>query len=83
MTAAIQLFVMAGLRDNASTCKSCMDAQIKVIETGPSGLRFRLGTGAVCWGCGSVGLPRNPECFDGGKVKTGFEGHPMWTLIEP
>jgi hypothetical protein len=57
MSAAMQLFIMAGLRDNASACKACMDAQIKILEKGPDGkTQHRLGSGAICWHCGYVGM---------------------------
>ena len=47
-----------------------MDAQIKILEQGPDGkTQHRLGSGAVCWGCGHVGLPRNNDAFDAGKPK--------------
>mmetsp|Transcript_64786 Transcript_64786/g.94888 ORF Transcript_64786/g.94888 Transcript_64786/m.94888 type:complete len:226 (+) Transcript_64786:3-680(+) len=68
MAAAMQLFIAAGMRDNASTCKRCMDAQIKILEKGPDGkTQHRLGSGAVCWGCGYVGLPSNNHAFESGK----------------
>ena len=100
-SAAMQLFIMAGLRDNAGACKvrgravrgqpkhtdaftgkatvvcadmlflqACMDSQIKILEKGPDGkTQHRLGTGAICWGCGFVGLPSNNDAFDAGKPK--------------
>ena len=70
LAAAMQLFIMAGLPDNASTCKVCVDRQIEILEKGPDGkTQHRLGTGAICWQCGFVGLPRNNEAFDAGRPK--------------
>jgi hypothetical protein len=68
--AAMQLFVMAGLPNNASTCKKCVDAQIAILEKGPDGkTQHRLGTGAICWECGYAGLARNNDAFDAGRPK--------------
>ena len=58
------------MRTDRFSLQACMDSQIKILEKGPDGkTQHRLGTGAICWGCGFVGLPSNNDAFDAGKPK--------------
>jgi len=66
--AAAQLFVMAGMPDNAKRLVKDVDAFIEIFKAGPDGvIKHLIGRGVVCWGCGHVGIPRNTkECPDKG-----------------
>mmetsp|Transcript_35953 Transcript_35953/g.49912 ORF Transcript_35953/g.49912 Transcript_35953/m.49912 type:complete len:228 (-) Transcript_35953:19-702(-) len=60
--AAFQLFCMTRCFNQAQQLKRDTDAFMNLLELGPSGSTSQsMGRACVCWGCGRVGLPKNPE----------------------
>jgi hypothetical protein len=59
---AVTLFHMTGQEDCAVKCRGCLDSCLKILGEGPDGKRnVNVGTAAVCWRCGFVGIPKNAE----------------------
>lgn len=63
---AAELFLRAGLAQNARRCIQRCLALLEVLKEGPDGKRSHsMGRGAVCWQCGHCGLPANAaECSE-------------------
>ena len=63
---AAELFLRAGLAQNARRCIQRCSALLEVLKEGPDGKRSHsMGRGAVCWQCGHCGLPANAaECSE-------------------
>lgn len=57
---AMSLFVMTGQTGCAEKCKACVESTLKILGEGPDGKRnVNVGTAAICWRCGFVGVPKN------------------------
>ena len=57
---AMVLFHMTGQEASATRCRECIDAVLKILGEGPDGKRnVNIGTAAICWRCGFVGIPKN------------------------
>ena len=71
--AAMQLFLMCGMSDQAQRCGNIITSYLRTLEVGPDGkTSHNIGRACICWNCGHVGLPSNrKKCSkDGGyKVK--------------
>lgn len=60
--AAVELFCHAGMPENAKRCAKAVSGYLAVLREGPDGKNTNgMGQAAVCWSCGHVGLPKNPE----------------------
>ena len=60
--AAVELFCHAGMPDNARRCAEAVRRYLSILKQGPDGKNTNgMGQAAVCWSCGHVGLPKNPE----------------------
>ena len=59
---ACELFVMCNLHENALRCSTCINTYMAFLSTNPDGTsKHKMGRACVCWGCGHVGLPKNPQ----------------------
>ena len=76
---AAELFLRAGLAQNARRCIQRCSALLEVLKEGPDGKRSHsMGRGAVCWQCGHCGLPANAAAhgsMHGVRVRTPVAGH--------
>ena len=53
--------------EQARRCKECVDEFATVLREGPPKEAVSMGTAAVCWQCGHVGLPRNAAAVGDGR----------------
>ncbi|CAM9486653.1 unnamed protein product [Ectocarpus fasciculatus] len=59
---AISLFLMTAQQGCAEKTRSCIETTLKILGEGPDGKRnVNVGTAAICWRCGYVGIPKNAE----------------------
>jgi len=57
---AAELFLRAGLVENAQRVKETTDALFDIYANNPDGkTNVRIGNGCVCWSCGHCGLPKD------------------------
>ena len=71
--AAIELFCHAKMPENARRCAIAVNSYLNILREGPDGKNTNgMGQAAVCWQCGHVGLPKNPEnCSKGEFAECG------------
>ena len=69
--AAMQLFLMCGMSDQAQKCGEIVTTYLRTLETGPDGkTSHNIGRACICWNCGHVGLPSNrKKCSKEGGYK--------------
>lgn len=66
--AAVELFCHVGMPDNAKRCAKAVNGYLAILREGPDGKNTNgMGQAAICWQCGHVGLPKNPEATSKGK----------------
>lgn len=62
MADAVSLFVMTGQMGCAEKSRFCVESTLAILGQGPDGKRnVNVGTAAVCWRCGFVGIPKNAD----------------------
>ena len=69
--AAMQLFLMCGMSDQAQKCGEIVTTYLRTLECGPDGkTSHNIGRACICWNCGHVGLPSNrKKCSKEGGYK--------------